>query len=472
MKNSFPSLLFRYVLYRAKGRYFPWLRRRICGQWKPLFIALAFLSFFLTGEFKGWKLYQYGQLLTEDTWVRSKFQSEAKPSDLIGIVSIDHDDFVRRFSGRLPLDQSKLALLVGEVARRLSPKMIIVDLDTSDVSFSVQQISAFQNVPIVWARGVDDSSVSGSATSQAELVLGGGALPKGSSTGLAVTTLDLDWSVRKFPRWVDTTSRHYAKSLHFEVFCRLQSMGPRPDENCSNAIPGKNTELEVPLFERPPVYFPVLPAGEFLDGSGRAEACPQSSAVDANNFCRKIIVIGSDYSSSDRYKTPLGDQPGEKIVAAALDAEIKHGDTRFRDGAVTYALDIVLFLVLVLIHTTMRPIAALIMSGCVLAPVVSFGARIAYFATGYRVSVVALIISIVVDQVLSGAEQVHEQTERVSVLTLTVRRAVDHFKLLQRGALSLASDTQDEDLKQRAEALADEAQKYAATAHSNHSHHS
>src|SRR5436309_8694376 len=82
------------------------------------------------------------------------FVASAAPpqSDTAVIVDISDDDYREMFNARSPLDPTKLAQIIDDVAKS-NPAVIAVDVSTSDSS-DADLLKRFRAapVPIVWAR--------------------------------------------------------------------------------------------------------------------------------------------------------------------------------------------------------------------------------------------------------------------------------------------------------------------------------
>ncbi len=225
---------------------------------QPLFWVFLIGGIFVTDKLTHLGVFEYAAMREQDVLMREVAATRSQISTQIRIVNITREDFDRHFDGRIPLDPDKLAELVCELARR-SPRLLIVDIDTSDDRFSKMAFPRGGLKPILWARGTEGTSEPLTAMK----VLGQADPPEGQDSGLAVSFLASDWSIREYPRLIQTTAQARARSLHWEAFCTLSEEDGRCEDDTLGA-------LEVPAFERFIDFqrFPALrrPAGHGNSG--------------------------------------------------------------------------------------------------------------------------------------------------------------------------------------------------------------
>jgi len=412
-------------------------------------------GWYLSIEISHLGVFEYAALHTNDALMRGAAQKRTTFSAQIRIVNITKDDFEGEFGGRLPLSRDKVSRAVCALVNR-SPKALIVDLDTSDKSFSGMALPENTSVPVIWARGADPSPSDPDVLAP-QNVLGVSDLPTGQRAGLSVNFLGLDWSVRQYPRWIRTTVRERTPSLHWKAYCVVRLEDPR----CHEDLPGVERELETPAFDRF-IDFQRFPLGEFVARSPAtaAEACASRTIEDAR-IAGQIVILGGSYSSCDLYKTAFGDRPGAEIVGAALEEELT-GDRSGVMGKDKYLWKLSLALVIVALHTLLRPVPALLVTVGLLALLVWQGVWLAFHFVNYRASVVPFLIAIVVEQILSGAERAQHLVREVERLEEKLKAAARDFQTLEAGAAALGEQSGRLEVSMLAEDLAKSARTFAA----------
>src|ERR1051325_3465857 len=87
------------------------------------------------------------QLFLMDTEMRLNTRTE---EDQVIVVRITNEDYAELFGNKSPLDPLRLGELINAVARA-KPKLIAVDVDTSDSQF--KQLTSDPNwPPVIWER--------------------------------------------------------------------------------------------------------------------------------------------------------------------------------------------------------------------------------------------------------------------------------------------------------------------------------
>jgi hypothetical protein len=135
-------------------------------------------------------------------------------------------------------------------------------------------------------------------------------------------------------------------------------------------------------------------------------------------------------------------------------------------------VDALLVLIVVLIHTAFRPLPALLVSVGALALLVLCGTWIAFEYTGYRWSPVALLITIIIEQMLSSAERSEHHSKKAEGAAGGLAQAARNFATLESQARLIAtsvngnSETADSILD-----IAEAANRFAAEASKDAKHH-
>jgi len=440
------------LLYKGERSFW----RRFLGNFKSPLFWIFFIAGWLAGhELSELGVFEYAALHTNDALMREAAQTRAETSNLIRIVNITPEDFAsaESFQSKLPLLTEPLSRAVCSLVNR-SPRALIVDLDTSDASFASMPLPQNPKVPVIWARGAVPSTDPDRLVPKQ--VLGNRDLPRGQFTGLAVNFLSLDWSVREYPRWMKTTARERASSLHWQAYCLLKPRDPHCAEHSRRA--GRN--LETPSFERF-IAFVKYPVGEFLDGAPAtaAEAC-RTKKIDDSRIAGQIIIVGGSYSECDSYKTPFGDRPGAEIVASALEEELNPRRSHLM-GLEQHLWEVALVLLIVTIHSLLRPVPALAATAGLLTLLVWQGVWLAFHYGSYRASVVPFLIAIVTEQMLVAAERAQHLAHDVEGLEVKLKRAAKSFLSLSNDASALADHSVDVEASMSARDIADAATKFA-----------
>ncbi|MBK9205353.1 MAG: CHASE2 domain-containing protein [Candidatus Obscuribacter sp.] len=77
------------------------------------------------------------------------------------LVDIDNADYKSRFGARSPLSPTDLSKLLADIASG-QPRMIVVDIDTSDQGFKDMDLSALKDIQVVWAENATQEDQPGS----------------------------------------------------------------------------------------------------------------------------------------------------------------------------------------------------------------------------------------------------------------------------------------------------------------------
>lgn len=287
--------------------------------------------------------------------------STVPASDSIMLVLITDDDYRSLFRSRSPLDVDTLRRLLSSVAA-LQPRVIGVDLDTSDSSFlSLRQFSDSLHragVPVIWAQDAiscvpeedhadrpaanlpKDSACSPPGLHPSK-VLGADVLPNDSSSGLAVAELDHYGTIRQYhpllevadgtrrPSFAWVLSRAYAS--HDGVLAR-DSISPR--------------------------FIDFHPDSSSRQFSARGALTVARSPDRAKAFFGgRAVIIGSLYRSArDEHRTPLGIRPGLYIQAQTLETQLRGGGAATPSRVTLAGLQLIIGAVIVfmLLHLPLR----------------------------------------------------------------------------------------------------------------------
>lgn len=313
------------------------------------------------------------ETLTLDT--EARLNSPVADSE-VAIVNIVDGDYEKMFDSKSPLNSAGLRDLIDAIATG-QPRVIGVDIDTSDKQFR----DGFQIPPswppIVWERIVKELPESADEKPEPISVMGGRDAALDRDSGLALLVQDADDKVtRRYRRFIDTTE------------------GPLPSFSWAvvhKFAPEKALLLDdwaEPLLiryssDREGSERLEFTAGKVIELAPQWKAAPQSSPLRS-----KIVLLGGSYLGQDRHDTPLGKMVGVRVLANVIETELGGGGYG-PPGRSTIALleifDGVLLILLfhffssvraVLISLVIVPLLALVCS------LLSFGSvsRWAYFA--------------------------------------------------------------------------------------------
>jgi len=354
------------------------------------------------------EIFDYARVEMDGRLLRAAAERRPVRAPNVRIVAITPSDFETYFGGITPYSTVALQRAVCAILRG-GPKLLVVDLDTSHRTFASMALP-LARVPVLWARGAHYNPHNPSELVP-DAVLGGRELTSPHLSGLAVSFPAIDWSVREFPRQIDTTNRPRADSLHWAAVRAL---------NPSLPVPFGGEILRVPIFDRY-FTFDTIPLDDLNPKSANLTAClnpqelfPGKDEWPDSRVAGKIIVLAGQYSNNDLYKTPFGYLSGGEIVASGIENELNRDTSREMTLWEQLALELALAFGIVFLHTLFRPIAALLLCVGGLGAMIWYGAWIAFIFVGYRASADLLLAAIVMEQLCKSA-QVAEHLARHSV---------------------------------------------------------
>jgi CHASE2 domain-containing sensor protein len=299
------------------------LRRTI-----PLVIGISILNFLLA-SFGILRPMQLGVL---DTWLRIRALRQ-DPKNIV-IVAITNKDYESLFKSTSPLDVLELQKLIDAIALG-RPKVIGVDIDTSDARFEELQLDP-RWPPVVWAS-VPERLDKGRFTVRP--VLGG---TEGALSGVALLPQE-DNYVRDYLREVVSDVGNLDT---FPVAISKLYRSSPPQES----TPPKQTfqsERLLDFWGAPDqaYRFDTYAASTVLQGA-RGSAW-QSEGI----LTGKIVLLAGTYEAGrDRYQTPVGVMSGTEILAEATETELHGGGVRPPSGPLLFLLNAVLGVALILVY--------------------------------------------------------------------------------------------------------------------------
>lgn len=230
----------------------------------------------------------------------------------VALVIIDNADYQRLFQNKSPLNAETLQVLINAIALG-RPKLIGIDVDTSDPQFKSLQIEKTWP-PIIWERSVRDYSTSEIESARPEPIdiLGGGDPSANTNSGLTLL-IDTEGNItRRYQRLINTTSG-LIPSFPWAIVTKLNSAETR------NLI-GSNDELSIGYSSGADRFrFTSSRVLELSKGSGWTSHSPIEG---------RIVLLGGSYGATDQHDTPLGTMSGVEILANVIETELNGGGHR------------------------------------------------------------------------------------------------------------------------------------------------
>jgi CHASE2 domain-containing sensor protein len=299
------------------------LRRTI-----PLVIGIGILNFLLA-SFGILRPMQLGVL---DTWLRIR-ALRPDPKNIV-VVAITNDDYQSLFNAISPLDASKLRKLIDAIALG-RPKVIGVDIDTSDARFKELQLDP-QWPPVVWASVPEQLD---KVRFTVQPVLGGAGGP--AQSGVALLPQE-DNYVRDYVRQVVTD--HGILDSFPVTIARLYRGSPEELALSKNTW---DSERLLDFWGAPDqaYRFDTYSASTVLRGAQGTRWQSEGVLTD------KIVLLAGVYEAGrDRYQTPVGVMSGTEILAEAIETELHGGGARPPSEPLLFILNAVVGVALILVY--------------------------------------------------------------------------------------------------------------------------
>lgn len=237
-------------------------------------------------------------------WI-ARLNAVPPEKDRVVIVNIDDDDYAALFESKSPLNPNRLQEII-ELISRGNPKVIGVDIDTSDKSFAAFQTQPEWS-PIVWAQTVDFDA-------EGEMVcclnpLASQPLRAKDKTAPPVLPKDPDAESRRYQLFFE-----YEGEVRPTFIYQILSLYDPPKFNTFN----ENTDSFFTRFAGSP------------DGSHRLNISPSHilQTKDDEEWLRsklegKVVLLGGTFTEAkDTSMTPLGIMSGVNILASAVETEL------------------------------------------------------------------------------------------------------------------------------------------------------
>jgi CHASE2 domain-containing sensor protein len=241
-----------------------------------------------------------------------KFRSSRSSDDII-LVTISEGDYATIFQSQSPLNASQLQKLLNATVSG-NPKIIGIDIDTSDPQFRMLQIPP-KSPPIVW--GVDAPETPGKIFPNP--VLGGS--DQIISKGLVLLLKDSKEVVRTYQRQYITEQGLFF-SLPWAIVRNIQGGASREDGEFLLDFP-----VDAKDFQRTTASSVI--------------AASQGPAWSSGILKDKIVLLGGTYAAGrDRHKTPAGEMFGMEIMAEIIQSELNGSAARKPNEFVLVLLEI------------------------------------------------------------------------------------------------------------------------------------
>jgi CHASE2 domain-containing sensor protein len=392
------------------------------------FVVLGLLVF-LMAVLETTRPFEYLRAALIDAFTQSK--TVRHPDNLV-IVEISSDDYKTLFGAKSPLEPGVVLDLI-EAAQQLNPKVIGVDLDTSDPQWACapeQKLKALTSPysKVVWAQVPIESHENGEDADEGppKITIApvlGGILSEGSQMGLVRFPQDVDGYVRSFQSsyLVQGPIAYYER----DPGCAHTRDGivpmRAPEAKKSLGAPDMpaffhrvahyrgpaqaNKEMKYLRFREARYSFFMVDAGQLLakDSKGQIARRPlESNGVSRLN--EPIVLIGGTYPEArDQYYTPLGPMPGVELIANAVESELGESTTVVGPGK-TALFDATAGLAIILIYFVFRrrPHVAFFSSVLAMVAAVAAGSLLFYSRAAAFLNLVPVMLGMVIHQMIEG----------------------------------------------------------------------
>jgi hypothetical protein len=343
-------------------------------------------------------IFQYPNLLSNEAL---RIVAGRPTAEHTAIVAIDPEEYPDFELGRSPLTAARMRVAVCRVLAH-KPAVLVVDFDTSDASY--QAVHLETTTPIVWARSL--YRFQGKTTVGKVLGQAGGPVEQ----GFAVGSVDLDGTVRRFPRVIEVDGRFFP-TLHWraiELFRASNAADGRTTNSATanahaanaNAAPLDTVELALNF---------QIPSYRLRELTPEAEACGASPpAVVSPDFSKKIVLLGGRYDYADTHRTAFGESWGVELLAGAIEAEASgHGVLRM-SKLQKLVVKCVVALLLGFLYSRLFAVPATLVALICLLPMVVFGNVLAVWVGGYDGMLVPFVLGVMIELLANSVEHADE----------------------------------------------------------------
>lgn len=353
------------------------------------FLKFALTALIVSAAISGFTLFarNHGWLTSLETaMLDTVLKLNRSPANHVFVVGITDDDYRDIFASRSPLQCKQLervlaAILSGE------PKVLVVDIDTSDDSFRALDLSPALST-IVWARGITHPRVENETasvpppqehgyyrTTSLGLVPAAAQNNRANVTAVAILPEDLDGVVRWYYRLV-TPRRKAPESSPSTASPTLDTVpwaAVKAYRDCRRAEPGTSYDEFLIAFSGGQQRIPHMSSGNLLStyhGTGWKKL-----------IRGKIVILGGYYEAArDIYATPVGRMTGVDILAQAIESELQHGGITRLNNWILFVAQALTIMLLMLLNWRFGGLAAFI-AGFVVIPLLALACSVFFLSS-------------------------------------------------------------------------------------------
>jgi CHASE2 domain-containing sensor protein len=304
---------------------------------------------------------------------------------MTGITDTDYQGDL--FKGTSPLACASIRRILTAIAAG-KPRVIGVDLDTTEGDFACLAGLPPEWPPIVWAQDAiwDDHE---RAFGLLPVLAGNVTLRTKDRAGVVQFPQDADGVIRRFVRSVPVRGGGEAESFPWMVV-KTATTSETPHEDEHDAL---RLNFAGERFGFSPLSVgSVLTIVEQGDASGWRSNSP---------LAERIALLGGYYRAArDSYVTPVGPMNGVQIIAQAIESELHHGGIRPLNEWLAILLEILSGVLLVAVHHRLhgRPGRALILSAVLIPVLVLASSLIAFSTLALWFNFVPVVVSVLIHQ--------------------------------------------------------------------------
>ena len=248
------------------------------------------------------------------------FQSRSsllpQPISNLIVVDISDSDYDKTFKGRSPLDQQKLHLLIDAIAKN-NPRLIAVDIDTSDQSFRDFKIDKKWPL-LIWERDIligqqeRASSTNSRAIADAQE---NEIVPLDVLAGRDPLKLNIRSGIPELrDDSADGVTRFYTR-------CVATAAGSVPSFVKAVAAEGQSDQMKCEDDADTKLLYYITYSNIYGSEKNIAAEAVLNDELPEHQLDGKIVLLGGSYRDFDRHLTPLGTKTGVEILANAIQTE-------------------------------------------------------------------------------------------------------------------------------------------------------
>lgn len=333
---------------------------------------------------------QYPNLISNETLAMF---TDRPTAQYTALVTIDSQDYRTYFAARSPLDPQKLRASVCAILAH-HPAVLVVDLDTSDPSFTNLQLPATKT-SIVWGRPLyrfRGRTIVGNVLGQAGAPL---------LQGFAVAEEDRDGAIRSFPRAINIDDKWFP-TAYWQAVLQFRAVNRGTSSNEQLVLPRYQNDLEVARLATN-FDFPAYALRELF----REPSTCQTSAVleGPPDFSNKVVLLGGTYDYSDTHRTAFQEQWGVEVVASAIESDLSGHGVRHFPKLQKYLVECVLALIIAALFSRLFVVPATLITLAGLLPMVIFGNIIAVWISGYEGMVIPFVVGLLLEQMANAVHK-------------------------------------------------------------------